>query len=114
MTSIENQKVLEQYLFTDLAIKNMEIDIQRIEKGTFKIKEPYIEMIEKMISNVVKERRKLKQMMYKNKLKLEFLYEKEHFVTYEFYMNRRMKEMTYNKAVFKKHVANIIKKHSLN
>src|SRR5699024_9205516 len=66
--------IASHYLFVDLAIKNLEMDLQHVKNGPFKIKKPYIEFIEKMISNAINERRELKKLMYQRKIRVQFLY----------------------------------------
>jgi|SRR5690625_1348082 len=98
-----------RYLFIDLAIKNLELDQQRIKNGTFKIKEPYIEWIQTMISKAIKERRILKKIMYQRKIEILWIQRQGDFSTYKVILNRGEKEVTFSNHVIKKNVKAVMK-----
>lgn len=102
--------IASHYLFVDLDIKNLELDLQHVMNGPFKIKEPYIEFIERMISNVINERRNLKRIMYQRKIQVQFLYRQGDFTSYKFFLNGKEREVTYNNMVIKKNVRKIMEK----
>lgn len=106
---MDNKEIALKYLYTDLAIKNMERDLQLIKDGPFKIKEPYIGMIENMISKAMNERKRLKQLIYKHKLQVEFLHKQGDFVTYRLHLDGYVQELPFHGAVVKKNVEEVIK-----
>jgi len=110
---VDNKEIALKYLYTDLAIKNMQLDLQHIKNGSFKIKGPYIAMIENMISKAINKRRKLNQLMHKNNIKIEFLHKQGDFVTYKFYLDGFVQEIPFMEQVLKKNVEEVIKKSSI-
>lgn len=92
----------------DLAIKNMQLDLQHVHNGPFKIKQPYITMIEMLISNGMHERRKLNKLIYDNNINMEFKHTQGDDSTYIFYLNKSKKEKTYHNMVIKKNVGEIM------
>lgn len=105
-----NKEIAEWYLFIDLAIKNMELDMRHVKNGPFKIKDPYLQLIEKTISKAINKRRKLKQLMRQNKIQVLFLHTQGHFTTYKFILGRNEHEMVFNNMVIKKNVEEVIRK----
>jgi|SRR5690625_142805 len=106
---MNNKDIALKYLYTDLAIKNMQLDLQHIENGPFKIKGPYISMIESMISKAINRRRKLMRLMHKNNIKIEYLHKQGDFVTYKLYLVGNVSEETFNNMVVKKKVEDVIR-----
>ena len=110
VSNMENDSdIAFRYLFIDLAIKNLELDQQHVKHGAFKIKEPYIEWIEKMISKAIKERRQLKKIMYQRKIEILLLHRQGDFSTYKVVSNRGEKQVTLINHMIKKNVGEIIK-----
>ncbi|MBO1005018.1 hypothetical protein ACFSKI_00240 [Pseudogracilibacillus auburnensis] len=103
-------KIAYRYLFINLAIKNLELDLQYVKNGPFKIKAPYIELMERMISKAINERRKLKGIMYKRKIQVNYLHKKGLFTTYQVVSNAGEKEVPFINQVIKKYVEEIIEK----
>lgn len=101
---MHHETIAFQYLYTDLAIKNLERDLQLIQTGPFKIKEPYIHLLEKFISQAINERRKLKKLMYQHNIRVEQTGKVYDSVIYHFYLNNRVKEVSISKYVLKKRV----------
>ena len=101
--------IATRYLFVDMAIKNLELDLQHVNNGPFKIKEPYVELIEGMIIKARKEMRQLKKVMYDRKIQVLFMHRQGDFTTYKFIMNGKEQEVTYLNQVIKKKVEGIIK-----
>lgn len=108
MIIIKFEDIATRYLFVDMAIKNMQLDLQHVRNGPHKIKQPYIIAIEKMISKGMKERRKLKKLMYDNNINVHFKHTQGDYSTYIFYLDRSRKENTYHNMVIKKNVEEIM------
>lgn len=104
MIKLNNEDVASRYLFVDLAIKNMQLDFQHVMNGQFKIKQPYISMIERLVSRGINERRQLKQVMYKNKIRIEPVGTKGMFTSYMLYVDRHESKIVYINAVIMKNV----------
>lgn len=98
------EKIPYQFIYVDLMVKNLQRDLQIIQKGPFKIKEPYIRFIETLISKAIKERRKLKQIMHDHNIHIKNKGVQNDLVIYRFYINRKEKEVHFNKYVLKKNV----------
>ena len=101
--------IATRYLFVDMAIKNLELDLQHVQNGPFKIKGPYIELVEGMISKAINERRHLKREMYQRKVQVVFMHRQGDYSTYKFILGGREREMTYMNQVIKKNVEEIIR-----
>ena len=100
--------IASRYLFVDLAIKNLELDLQHVMNGPFKIKEPYLKFIEGIISKAINERRNLKRIMYQRKIRVQFLYRQGDYSTYKFILDGKEQEMTFMNQVIKKSVEETI------
>lgn len=109
---MKHEDIAARYLFVDMAIKNMQLDLQHVRNGPYKIKQPYITVIKKIISNGMKERRKLKKSMYDNRISVEFNFAQGDYTTYIFYLSGRKEEKTYHNMVIKKNVEEIMMKLS--
>ncbi len=105
----DNLKIALHYLFIDLAIKTLELDLKHIRSGSFKIKSPYLEKIQTMIYIAINERRKLKKIMYDQKIQIIFLYKQGNFSTYKFISKRNEREITLMNPVIKKNVEKVMK-----
>ncbi len=105
----DNLKIALHYLFIDLAIKTLELDLKHIRSGSFKIKSPYLEKIQTMIYIAIDERRKLKKIMYDQKIQIIFLYKQGSFSTYKFISERNEREITLMNPVIKKNVEKVMK-----
>lgn len=107
MTDLEIAKL---YLFLDLTIKNLLLDLKYIYEGPFRIKDPYIIFNEQLLTGARTEMRKLKREMYKRNIQVVLLRQQGKFTTYKFITKREIKEITYMNAVMKKHVKYVIER----
>jgi|SRR5690625_3810563 len=96
------------YLFLNMAIKVLELDKQLILNGAFKIKEPYITLINSLISKAIVQRRYFKKSMNENKVHVNFLYREGDFSYYEFIINKSKTVKCYFNPIIKKEVKKII------
>lgn len=102
------EEIAYKYLYIDLAIKNLERDLKLIHTGPFKIKEPYIMLVEKIISKAIQERKKIKQIMFKHNIRIHQIGKLHDIVIYEFYLNNKVNEVRLNKYVIKSRVKETI------
>lgn len=105
----ENMQIASRFLFLSMAIRTLELDRQQIQHGQFKIKEPYIEQIEEMISRAIQERRQLKSTMYRDKIQVSLLEREGSFSTYHFILDGNEMEIPFNNMVIRKNVENILR-----
>ena len=101
---MDEKGIARKYLITSLTIKNLELDLRKIQNSTLKIKGPYIQLIEKMISKAINGRRKLKQEMFKRNIQVTYLYTQGDFVTYKYLLNGKVEEVPFYKYKLKKDV----------
>lgn len=102
-------EVATRYLFVDMTIKNLDLDLQHIKNGPFKIKGPYAELIEGMISKAIGERRELKSVMYKRKIQVVFMRRQGDYSTYRFVVGGKQQDKTFMHHVIKKEVEGVIR-----
>lgn len=105
---VEDLKIATRFVFLSMAITVLKQDLHYIQKGKFKIKEPYIFLIEQMISLAVEQRRKLRKRMYALKLTVTRVRKNDLFTTYLFVCKRREEERTYFNPVIRNKVKEII------
>lgn len=99
----EELQVASRFLFLSMAIVVTQQDVQNVQKGAFKIKEPYIELLEKMISEAINERKQLRQTMKKQNIKVVTLNKNDSFSSFLFLcQNREEKRNYFNPAIRKK------------
>lgn len=98
-----------RFLFLSMAITVLEMDLHHMEKGAFKIKEPYLELIEKLITKAKIERRELRKDMYHKKIKVSRLSQNESFSSYLFVAGHREEKRNYFNPAIRKHVEAIIR-----
>lgn len=101
--SDEELTLAARFLFLSMAMIVIKQDIQQIRSGAFKMKEPYIELLEKMTTEATNERKKLRQIMMKRKLKVVRLEQNDSFSSYLFLCQGREEKRNYfNPAIRKK------------
>jgi len=105
----QHEKIANRYLFTDMAITNLELDRKHLDNSACKIKEPYFEMIDQLISTAIQERRRLKQLMHQHHLQVEHIKTDRLFTTYKYYLNGYVYEADFFNPVIKKYVKGIMK-----
>lgn len=105
---MNNKNIAIRYLFVDMAIKNMQLDLQHIQNGPFKINRPYLTMLESMISKGINERKHLKKLMYQKKIRIGLSHTNQGFTTYEVYCDGYKRERTIDNNVIKKNVESVM------
>lgn len=104
-------KVASRFVFLSMAIRVLEQDLTYIKNGSFKIKEPYVELVEAMISSALEERRNLRKKMFDRDLRVTRLRQDDLFTTYLFICERKEEERTYFNPVIRKNVKEIMIDH---
>lgn len=101
-------QIATRFLFLSMAIVVIQQDIKHVQKGAFKIKEPYIHMLEKMISEATEERRKLRQSMERKQLKVVTLHKNDSFSSFLFLCKGREEKRNYFNPAIRKKVEAIV------
>ncbi len=106
--SDEELKLGSRFLFLSMAMVVIQQDIQHIQKGSFKIKEPYMELLEKMAFEATNERKKLRQDMQKRNLKVVTLHKNDSFSSFLFLCQGREEKRNYFNPAIRKKVEAIV------
>lgn len=104
----EHEKIASRYLFTDMAITNLQLDRNHLEYSQCKIKEPYFQALDQLISTAIQERKRLKQLMYQHKIQVEHINSDRLFSTYKYYLNGYVHEVSFFNPIIKNNVTSII------
>ncbi|MFS0671956.1 hypothetical protein [Ornithinibacillus sp. 179-J 7C1 HS] len=104
----EELKVASRFLFLSMAIVVIQQDIQHIQKGAFKIKEPYLQLLEKMNANALAERRQLRKKMEDKKLKVMLINKNDSFSSYLFLCRGKEEKRNYFNPAIRKKVEDIV------
>ncbi|RLL45033.1 hypothetical protein D8M04_09170 [Oceanobacillus piezotolerans] len=100
----EELHIASRFLFLSMAIVVIKQDVAHIQNGAFKIKDPYIELLQRMESNALNERRKLRKTMEDKKLKVVQLNKNDSFSSYLFTCNGYEEKRNYFNPAIRKHV----------
>jgi len=106
--SEEDQELASRYLFLSMALTVISQDIQSIENGSFKIKEPYLELLRKMEHKGKVERQNLRQIMKNKQLQVIYLNKNESFCSYLFVAQGYEEKRNYFIPAIRKNVENIV------
>ncbi|AXI08742.1 hypothetical protein CUC15_07360 [Oceanobacillus zhaokaii] len=99
----EELQIATRYLFLSMAIVVIKQDISLVKEGSFKIKEPYIALLEKMVNEAVKERRKLRRIMAEQHIQVIRLNKNDSFTSFLFQcQGRQQKQNFFNPSIRKK------------
>ncbi|GAE93018.1 hypothetical protein JCM21714_2048 [Gracilibacillus boraciitolerans JCM 21714] len=101
----EEFKIASRYLFLSMAIEVIQKDLNTLRNNSiFKINEPYIKLLEVAERKAIEERKKLKQQMHINQLKVLLTDRSEGgFTEYTYYAKRKEEKRRYfNPAIRKK------------
>lgn len=101
--SEEEFELASRFLFLSMAILVVRQDINHIQKGTFKIKEPYIELLDKMEYEAKAEQKHLKEKMEEQQIQVVSLNKNDSFSSFLFLCQGKEEKRNYfNPAVRKK------------
>lgn|GEM_PF-938418 len=101
--------IATRFLFLSMAITVMEKDLEHIQNGAFKIKEPYLDFIQRMLTSAKNERRELRKTMHNQQIKITPLNHNESFTSYLFIAGKREEQRNYFNPAIRKHVQTILK-----
>ncbi|MFD1361011.1 hypothetical protein [Lentibacillus salinarum] len=104
----EELQLASRFLFLSMAMVVIQQDLQHIRQGTFKIKEPYINLLEKMDTEAASERRELRKMMKDKKIQVVTLNKNDSFSSYLFLCRGREEKRNYFNPAIRKKVETII------
>ncbi|WP_047982481.1 hypothetical protein [Ornithinibacillus contaminans] len=97
-----------RFLFLSMAIVVIRQDMEIFQKGPFKIKETYIDLLEKMNSIALTERRQLRATMEKKKLQVILINKNDSFSSYLFLCRGKEEKRNYFNPVIRKKVREIV------
>lgn len=96
-------QLASRFLFLSMAMVVIQQDLQHIQTGAFKIKEPYKDLLEKMYSEASSERKQLRKKMADQKMQVLTLNKNDSFSSFLFLCNGREEKRNYfNPAIRKK------------
>lgn len=105
----ENElQTASRFLFLSMAMIVIKQDIQHIQDGAFKIKEPYIALLEKMFSEAADERRQLRSKMENKQMKVVNLNKDDSFSSFLFICQGREEKRNYFNPAIRKKVETIV------
>ncbi|WP_070119897.1 hypothetical protein [Bacillus marinisedimentorum] len=85
----EDRKLFEQYIFLPMVVKVLNLDMRQVEVSPFKLKKPYLELIETAILRASQDLRDIKFKMQKRNWKVFEGERDEAFTSYTFVYNGR-------------------------
>ncbi|WP_373895663.1 hypothetical protein [Virgibacillus sp. CBA3643] len=104
----EELRVASRFLFLSMAITVINQDVEHIQAGAFKIKEPYVELLENMVSEATNERRELQKIMKHKHIKVTAGNRNESFSSFLFLCKGREEIRNYFNPVIRNKVEAII------
>lgn len=107
----EEYAIGSRFLFLSMAIVVIRQDIRHVESGAFKIKAPYLEVLQKMESLALEERRGLRRKMKKQQIEVITLNKNDSFSSFMFLCQGREEKRNYFNPAIRKKVEVIIKEY---
>lgn len=104
----EESNIASRFLFLSMAIVVLHQDSAYIRKSPLKIKEPYTELIGKMITIATTERRLLRKKMQALQIQVIKLHQHGSFTTYLFTCQGREENCSYFHPVIRSKVKNLL------
>jgi hypothetical protein len=80
----EDRNIMEQAIYLPMVLTVLNRDLAVVKNSPFKLRKPYLELIEETMKVIQKELRDVKQYMKKNRMKVEELKRDEAFTMYMF------------------------------
>jgi hypothetical protein len=80
----DDRNIMEKAIYLPMVLIILNRDLSIVEKSPFKLKKPYLELIEETMRNVQKELSEVKQYMKKNKLQVTQVSRDDAFTMYLF------------------------------
>ncbi|HEY4601890.1 MAG TPA: hypothetical protein VIG73_11540 [Cerasibacillus sp.] len=106
--SKQELQIASRFLFLSMAIIVIRQDVNHIRNGQFKIKEPYITLLEHMLSVALNERKTLRKQMRNLQLQVLLTGKNDSFSSYLFICQGREEQRNYFNPVIRKKVEYII------
>lgn len=100
-------QLASRFLFLSMAIIVIQKDLETIQKGPFKLKRPYIEILEIMQTKALKERQQLRQQMKQSQIKVTLIQKDDLFSTFLFIGKNREERRNYFNPSIKRRVQSI-------
>ncbi|WP_087973333.1 hypothetical protein [Oceanobacillus rekensis] len=104
----EELEVASRFLFLSMAMVVIRQDIDHVQIGAFKIKEPYLKLLKTMISEASIERRKIKRLMSQKNMQVVTLNKNDSFSSFLFLCQSREEKRNYFNPVIRKKVVSIV------
>lgn len=80
----EERNIIEQAIYLPMVLTVLNRDLSVVNSSPFKLKQPYLNLIEETMKVIQKELKEVKQYMHRNKLKVEQLKRDEAFTMFVF------------------------------
>ncbi|MBY0121094.1 hypothetical protein [Bacillus sp. S/N-304-OC-R1] len=80
----EDRNIIEQAIYLPMVLTILNRDLIVVNKSPFKLKQPYLNLIEETMKIIQMELKEVKQYMHRNKLKVEQLKRDEAFTMFMF------------------------------
>ncbi len=80
----EDRNIMEKAIYLPMVLIILNRDLAVVERSPFKLKKPYLELIERTMKNIQKELAEVKKYMKKNKLQVSETKRDEAFTMYVF------------------------------
>lgn len=100
--------IASRFLFLSMARVVIQLDIENIEQGPFKIKTPYLLLLRKMVSKATNERRHLHKLIKDKGIQVIMQHKNETFATVLFLCKGKEEQKKYFNPVIQKKVEGII------
>lgn len=107
--SKQELQIASRFLFLSMAIIVLRQDINHIRNGPFKIKDPYITLLEHMLTVALNERKILRKQMRNQHMQVLLTSRNDSFSSYLFICHGREEQRHYFNPVIRKKVEHIIK-----
>ncbi|MUK90110.1 hypothetical protein GMD78_17190 [Ornithinibacillus sp. L9] len=99
----EEIQLASRFLFLSMTLVVIKQDIEHFQQGNFKLKEPYVKLLEKMATEAINERRILRKKMKDKRLQVTLLNKNDSFSSYLFLCQGKEEKRNYfNPAIRKK------------
>lgn len=100
--------VASRFLFLSMTIIVIEQDKEHLQKGAFKIKEPYLQLLNQMISEAKQERQQLRKIISEKNMQIISLDQNETISSYLFICQGREQKRHYFNPVIRQKVKEMI------
>lgn len=101
-------QIASRFLFLSMTIIVLRQDINHIQNGSFKIKDPYITLLEHMLTIALNERKNLRKQMKERQMQVLLTRQNDAFSSYLFICQGKEEERHYFNPVIRKKVEYII------